>query len=295
MGIDGAEIKRRRLLREQNVSIIEKTVSSHLELNPEVKEMVEEISSQALPYKEEELSNKRIGDRSFLALEGKYIVLIFIGISCIILILNISGIINVLDKGSALFVFGLIIIIGLIYFAAKVEQKSKELEISIGSYFSSIENFHPTYEIFGCDNETGIAIDEDKKQICLFTNKRYLSHRLISFSDIISAEIHENGVSVTQTSSSSVVGRAVVGGLLLGGVGAIIGGLSAKKESNSISKVDRIELRITVNDLSDPLHDIVFLNRSCDRAGYFYNKEMQNARQWLGMIDVIINQSKANK
>lgn len=42
------------------------------------------------------------------------------------------------------------------------------------------------------------------------------------------------------------IGGVVVGGLLLGGVGAIIGGLSGKTETSG--KISRIDLRLIVNE-----------------------------------------------
>ena len=48
----------------------------------------------------------------------------------------------------------------------------------------------------------------------------------IPYADILGVDISENGNSVFQKSTSSAVGRALVGGVLLGGVGAVIGGIA---------------------------------------------------------------------
>ncbi len=57
------------------------------------------------------------------------------------------------------------------------------------------------------------------------------------FSDILgyrvsdnSTTIHEAQTAQTKTSGASMLGRAVVGGVLLGGVGAVVGGATAKKK-----------------------------------------------------------------
>jgi len=47
----------------------------------------------------------------------------------------------------------------------------------------------------------------------------------------------QSGTSTSKANTGNMIGRAVVGGILIGGVGAVIGGLSAKRESdiNNIS------------------------------------------------------------
>jgi hypothetical protein len=107
----------------------------------------------------------------------------------------------------------------------------------------------------------------------------------------MSVEIFEDGTSVTKTVRSSQIGGAVVGGLILGGVGAIIGGLSGKAETTR--KVNRIDLRIIVNDTTHPLHDVVFLNVETKNDTLRYQQAMQQARHWNGVIEVLINRANA--
>ncbi len=61
-----------------------------------------------------------------------------------------------------------------------------------------------------------------------------------------------------------MIGRAVVGGVLTGGVGAIIGGATAKKESivtpTEIHTEDQYNLLITTKTLSNPLITISFFD-----------------------------------
>jgi hypothetical protein len=75
--------------------------------------------------------------------------------------------------------------------------------------------------------------------------------KIFSYRDILESEVLEDGHSVTKTSRSSQLAGTLVGGLLLGGVGAIIGGLSGKKTTHK--KVTRIELKVVVNDTSHPI------------------------------------------
>lgn len=87
-----------------------------------------------------------------------------------------------------------------------------------------------------------------------------------NFSDIIKVDIYEDGrisSSTTSTSgtskakTSSMIGRAAVGGVLLGGAGAVIGGATGKRElgETSTTKTQEVviySMVITINNLSMP-------------------------------------------
>lgn len=152
-----------------------------------------------------------------------------------------------------------------------------------------IPDFTATQHVFGSNLKTGLALDETKNKICLITRKDNISHRLITYKDLISAELFEDGISVTKTARTSQVGGALVGGLMLGGVGAIIGGLSGKTVTTD--KVERIELRLTINDTSNPLHDVTFMELADKKDGIRYKAANQEARKWLGIMDVLIKRA----
>lgn len=92
--------------------------------------------------------------------------------------------------------------------------------------------------------------------------------RIYSFKDILSCSITDNSTtthsgsvntSKTTTSTGSMLGRAIVGGVLTGGVGAVVGAATAKKETvtilpqtNMVIKHD-YTIQINVNSILEPL------------------------------------------
>lgn len=70
--------------------------------------------------------------------------------------------------------------------------------------------------------------------------------------------------STTKTSTGSMLGRAVVGGVLLGGVGALAGASTAKKETTTVPTVGtststtkhHYVLYLSLDDLSNPTREI---------------------------------------
>lgn len=70
--------------------------------------------------------------------------------------------------------------------------------------------------------------------------------------------------SVTKTDTGSMIGRAAVGGILFGGVGALAGATTAKQETVTTPKLNQttsttkheFSLYLNIDDLSNPLREI---------------------------------------
>lgn len=76
-----------------------------------------------------------------------------------------------------------------------------------------------------------------------------------SFDEIFSSSVETNGKTTTETSLGSVLGRAAVGSLF-GGVGAIIGGLTAGKKQKTVIK--SVALKVTFIDNEFPSEIVLF-------------------------------------
>ena len=191
-----------------------------------------------------------------------------------------------------LFVGAFFIIIG-IYLAGEQTASIKRRQDDMALRFKSLPNFSPTQHVIGCDGFSGIAVDESRNKICLMLfGENNESERVMSYKDIISVELFEDGVSITKTQRTSQIGGALVGGTLLGGVGALVGGLSGKTQTSGI--IRRVDLRIVVNDINAPLHDVKFLNFESKKDSALYIQAIQFARIWLGIVEVLIRRADAD-
>jgi hypothetical protein len=111
--------------------------------------------------------------------------------------------------------------------------------------------------------------------------------RIFDYSDIMDYELLEDGTSV----ASGGVGRAIVGGALLGGVGAIVGGVTGKKKSKNIC--DTLKIKITINDVSNPTQYINFITSPMKKDGILYKTLYQNAQECASILQIICDgQSK---
>ena len=120
-----------------------------------------------------------------------------------------------------------------------------------------------------------VLVDEENQQILYVHTTTFdgiqvgadISSKIIPFEQILGVEICENGNSVFQKSTSSAVGRAIVGGVLLGGVGAVIGGVTGKdKEKKTL---ESYKIMIQLADVKNPSFtiDLVKTAFEIDDAG----------------------------
>jgi len=153
----------------------------------------------------------------------------------------------------------------------------------------TIPDFLPSQEVMGTDGLSGIAVDINQSKICLIKNSTMITKRVIGYRDIISVELFEDGDSISKTSRTSQIGGALVGGVLLGGAGVLLGGLTGSKRTSS--KIKTIDLRILVNDPVAPLHDIKFLNFESKKDSFSYKNAINSARHWHGVLEVLIKRA----
>ena len=81
--------------------------------------------------------------------------------------------------------------------------------------------------------------------------------KVYNFDQIAAVEVVENGATVSQTNRGSQLAGAAIGGLVFGGLGALIGGTSGSTTTRQ--NVSSILLKVTVDDRYEPVHNIYFL------------------------------------
>ena len=121
-------------------------------------------------------------------------------------------------------------------------------------------------------------------------------HESFNYSDIIEVSYEENGSQLYTKSAGRTIGGAIVGGVLMGGAGAVVGGLSgASKLNKEIKNMDiKILLRST-SRTSCVLHfkdvdRVLKTKEEADRK--LYETYVQNANQAKDVLSVIIDDAK---
>ena len=146
------------------------------------------------------------------------------------------------------------VIIGFVIAVSKAIDTSNKKKAMEG-HLGRLAEFSATQTVMASDGNTGLAIDEERKKICLlaiedrsrpfFIKNGQLAvvSRVLSYRDVLSSQIFEDGITITRTVRTSQIGGALIGGLALGSVGALVGALSGKTQTSS-AKVKQIDLSL---------------------------------------------------
>lgn len=134
------------------------------------------------------------------------------------------------------------------YQTSSNDEKRKSTTVENTNWMSQ-NDFKSTAEIKYYDsaysNGCTIYIDENKRQL-MISNVLTGSRRTLDFSDILGMEVVEDDV------RTNGVGRAIVGGALFGGAGAIVGSNTGKKT------VRTVKIVFYLKNISSPKYEIVF-------------------------------------
>lgn len=168
----------------------------------------------------------------------------------------------------------------------KNAKKAKKAEATLEKQIKKQEQKEAVNRInaFKPDVKVGniLFIDSEKRQFKL----KGLANAMFVFDldNINGYEVIENGSAVT----SGGLGRAAVGALAFGGVGAIVGAVTGKKQSTSF--VDSMEIKITMNDIENPVAYINLINTKVKRSSLIYKSSLKLADQAIATLDAILNE-----
>jgi len=150
--------------------------------------------------------------------------------------------------------------------------------------------FVATYHTWPEGSWNGVGFDmERNRMVVQYTEYGVKSRRVIQGEEILGVRVLEAaGATHTKTSGSSMVGRAVLGGMMFGGVGAMIGGNTAKQTSTGT--VSGIEVLITTQVDGFQLVSIPILASEHRADSSTVNHYRKVAAVWVSRVDTILRQ-----
>lgn len=212
-------------------------------------------------------------------------------VSIIILLIMIGLIIN----------YGIPALLGVIAFfivvvaisnnneKSKVEEQKKRIlnrKQNIDIIMKNVNGvFRSTKELSREYEDIAIYIDEIRRKI-MFVNLETKENVLYLFNEIVECSILEDG----STIQSGGVGRAVIGGVVAGGVGAIVGASTRSSKPVTFS----LSVRIITSNIQTPLYEISLISGKIERESIEYKKRMNFAQEIYATIVSITNYSKNN-
>lgn len=124
------------------------------------------------------------------------------------------------------------------------------------------------------------------------------AHKTINYSDIIEVSYEENGNQLFSKSTGRTVGGAIVGGMLMGGAGAVVGGLSGDTKQNK--EVKTMDIKILLRSTEQTSYVLHFmassspLNTKNATDKEKYEEFLKNANKAKDLLSIIIDDARQN-
>lgn len=184
--------------------------------------------------------------------------------------------------GAIIILIIIIAVLAGIFKADKNNKYKKQSQI----VFENLQEFKADNYYLSPSAGLSIGFDNQRKKIC-FLDKTHNSS-IFDYNKILQCELLIDGESILKSSTSGTIGRTLLGGILGGGIGAIVGGTTGSKtQKENISSID---LKIIVNDTSNPVYRINFLNIKTKKGSFIYKPAYAIAEHWHGIVSGLIRQ-----
>lgn len=145
-----------------------------------------------------------------------------------------------------------------------------------GNKYKGVD-FNPTLK------GTFVAFDDERSKLAILpTIGKVKEEHLINYSDIVDFELIEDGESVAKGG----IGRALVGGALFGGAGAIVGGITGRK---NVSYCRDLKIKLTVNS-GNPVRYINFVQTKMKKDSPIFKQSEKEAHEALSKLQIICRQ-----
>lgn len=197
-------------------------------------------------------------------------------------------------------------VIILFILAAKADKRSDQKDEihranQLKSFRTSLtegNKFTVSRNVDGFAGSYFFAVDETNEKVGFVTKSETI---IINFIDIIGVELIENGNIILKKNATRTIGGAILGGVLAGGAGSIVGGLSGS--STQQNKVTSVHIKLLLRSIDNPSLTIICLDNwmnskivktlkeARQAEDYVYNFGKRNAIEIKDLISVIIDRT----
>lgn len=178
---------------------------------------------------------------------------------------------------------------GISFFKLK-QYSVDDLKKIVDTSLRTEEEHQKEIDSFNSSKKIGnyIYFDDDNKKFAIpkisITGK-VKDLQVYDYSSIINYELLEDG----NTKEKGGIGRAVVGGALFGGVGAIVGASTGHKHKKTCSK---LQIKITLNNIDRPVVYVDFIIAETKKDGIIYKNVYPLAQEAMSIFNIITDSLK---
>lgn len=184
-------------------------------------------------------------------------------------------------------VLGLVVIIssvaGIAIMMSQIaDDRASEFEATCKqrgfAYKSNLSD--PEAELF-----LGLSENEAMMLVQFRTSDYEVKERLINIREILNVELVVDDLSVYKAGPVASLSAAAIGGIIYGGAGAVVGSLTTGHIGQG--KIGRVTLKLRVNDIEDPLVEIIFVNKPAKASSLETQKRLGLAEKLANLIEVM--------
>ncbi len=157
-----------------------------------------------------------------------------------------------------------------------VEQISKAIA-------GEIELIPP--QVFQCSN--GVLIIDSSNRVMYMSMLLGIKTDEISMDSVVGYTYVEDD---KKYGVGHIVGTAAVGGVLFGGVGAIIGSVIGLNPKRKITHID-VEITYETGGICELFHAKIYKGKPIKAGGYDYNSYLDMAKSLMGQLDLLIKKT----
>lgn len=167
-------------------------------------------------------------------------------------------------------------------------MRNKDIE-QIKEHMTYVKENQLLYNSFQPTDSVGklFYVDKLNQQFYIPVSSATLYNKIpivYSFDNIVDYELVVDGESYTKGGAS--IGRALVGGVLFGGVGTVIGGSTGKRKGKEVIK--KMYIKISLKHLYDSYAEIPLISTEVKKGAFIYNTMTDAANKILALFDSMI-------
>lgn len=132
-----------------------------------------------------------------------------------------------------------------------------------------------------------LSVDERHQTWAPLGSKEY-KNTVFRYADLAGAQVLQNNEQVT----SGSLGSAVAGGLLTGGVGAVLGGVIGPKTTREVCS--SLQIKLTLKSMRRPVVYIDFISTSTKKNTPLYKKAVQKVDECMAFLTNILETNGAS-
>lgn len=183
-----------------------------------------------------------------------------------------------------------IVVVTAVTQAVSAKENEKELGDKLqllGQDLAVDTRFIHLNESYKLEN-ISIAISKNKKSLFI-TGLGQFEDSVLDLCKLTEVELQADETSITKAVRGSQIIGVAVGGALLGGVGAVIGGLSGKQIS--MSDVKSLKIRLKFDDFETPSHSVLIWSKGigATQPPVPLEQNRRIAQDLIEKLDVLIN------